>query len=148
MKRVLAIVGSLVLVAAGGVASSVVAGKAPASILTHTTGHSESVSTTVTTTVATTTETTTTTTPRPPRKVTLCHHTRSKKNPHVSISVSRNAVPAHVRHGDTPGPCTTASNIRKHSTKAHVRRNHKHMTLRAERIKELKAAKKKRGKGR
>jgi hypothetical protein len=37
-------------------------------------------------------------------KVTICH----KAGPHgkrVPITVSRNAVPAHLRHGDTMGPC-------------------------------------------
>jgi hypothetical protein len=43
-----------------------------------------------------------------PKKVTLCHKTRSKKNPFVTIRVSRNAVRAHLRHGDAVGPCSTA----------------------------------------
>lgn len=41
------------------------------------------------------------------RKVTICHHTGSKKNPTQTITVSENAVPAHQRHGDTIGPCPT-----------------------------------------
>jgi hypothetical protein len=44
-----------------------------------------------------------------PKKVTICHHTHSKKNPLVTIIVSRNAVPAHLRHGDTIGPCPTVA---------------------------------------
>jgi hypothetical protein len=44
-----------------------------------------------------------------PKKVTICHHTKSKKNPFVTIRVSRNAVKAHLRHGDTIGPCSTAT---------------------------------------
>ena len=48
---------------------------------------------------------------KPPRgtgyggKVTICHHTHSKKHPFHTITVSANAVPAHLRHGDTLGPC-------------------------------------------
>ena len=38
-------------------------------------------------------------------KVTMCHHTHSKKNPNVTITVSKNAVPAHLKHGDTMGAC-------------------------------------------
>lgn len=42
-----------------------------------------------------------------PKKVTICHRTGSKKNPFVTITVSRNAVPAHLRHGDRLGRCGT-----------------------------------------
>jgi hypothetical protein len=38
-------------------------------------------------------------------KVTICHHTGSKKNPFVTITVSENALDAHLAHGDTIGPC-------------------------------------------
>jgi hypothetical protein len=44
-----------------------------------------------------------------PKKVTICHHTHSKKNPFVTIRVSRNALKAHLKHGDTIGPCSTAT---------------------------------------
>lgn len=37
------------------------------------------------------------------KKVTLCH--KGKK----TISVGKAAVPAHLRHGDTVGPCTSAA---------------------------------------
>jgi hypothetical protein len=40
-----------------------------------------------------------------PEKVMICHHTHSAKNPFVTITVSRNALPAHEKHGDTVGPC-------------------------------------------
>jgi hypothetical protein len=39
------------------------------------------------------------------KKVTLCHHTGSKRHPYVTIRVSQRAVRAHLRHGDKFGPC-------------------------------------------
>jgi hypothetical protein len=59
-----------------------------------------------------------------PEKVTICHRTKSKKNPYVTIRVSRNAVPAHLRHGDGIGPCPTAS-----FTVCHKAKNGKQKTL-------------------
>jgi hypothetical protein len=59
-----------------------------------------------------------------PKKVTICHRTKSKKNPYVTIRVSRNAVPAHLRHGDGIGPCSRAIFTVCHKTK-----NGKHKTL-------------------
>lgn len=41
------------------------------------------------------------------RKVTICHHTHSKTNPYVTITIDDNALRTHLdRHGDTIGPCT------------------------------------------
>lgn len=43
----------------------------------------------------------------PEPKVTICHATGSEKNPYVEITVSQNAVDAHVAHGDIiPAPPT------------------------------------------
>jgi hypothetical protein len=52
-----------------------------------------------------------------PKKVTICHRTGSKKNPFVTITVSRNAVPAHLRHGDKVGPCGAQSFVVCHKSK-------------------------------
>jgi hypothetical protein len=38
-------------------------------------------------------------------KLTICHHTHSKKNKQVTIRISPNAWPAHLKHGDTQGAC-------------------------------------------
>jgi hypothetical protein len=43
-----------------------------------------------------------------PKKVIICHKTGSKKNPFRTIRVSRNAVKAHLKHGDSLEPCSTA----------------------------------------
>jgi hypothetical protein len=59
-----------------------------------------------------------------PKKVTICHRTKSKKNPYVTIRVSRNAVRAHLRHGDGIGPCPRAI-----FTVCHKAKNGKHKTL-------------------
>ena len=40
-------------------------------------------------------------------KVTICHHTGSKKHPWHQISISNRAVPAHLRHHDQMPPCPT-----------------------------------------
>ena len=53
-----------------------------------------------------------------PEKVTICHRTGSQKNPAVTIRVSRNALPAHLRHGDTIGPCAGQSFTICHKSKA------------------------------
>ena len=44
----------------------------------------------------------------PSSKVTICHHTHSQTNPFVTITVSQNALPAHLGHGDTVGACSAA----------------------------------------
>jgi hypothetical protein len=45
-----------------------------------------------------------------PERVTICHRTGSRRNPWVTITVSQSALPAHLRHGDTPGHCATRLN--------------------------------------
>jgi hypothetical protein len=67
-----------------------------------------------------------------PSKVTICHHTHSKTNPFVTITVSERALPAHLRHGDTTGPCpptststsTTAQESAKHAGMKPKHSNH------------------------
>jgi hypothetical protein len=54
------------------------------------------------------------------QKVTLCHHTHSKKHPTVTITVGAPAVKAHLKHGDTLGACPAvvpATNAKKHHGK-------------------------------
>jgi hypothetical protein len=38
-----------------------------------------------------------------PQKVTICHHAGPNKR--VTITISESALPAHLAHGDTIGPC-------------------------------------------
>jgi uncharacterized membrane protein YgcG len=38
-------------------------------------------------------------------KITICHHTHSRKHQFVQISVSVHSEHAHLRHGDTLGTC-------------------------------------------
>ena len=40
-------------------------------------------------------------------KVTICHKPGRKRKGGVTITVSRNALPAHMAHGDTMGACET-----------------------------------------
>jgi hypothetical protein len=51
------------------------------------------------------------------KKAIICHKTGSKKNPFRTIRVSRNAVKAHLRHGDSLGPCSTARFTVCHASK-------------------------------
>ena len=53
------------------------------------------------------------------QKVTICHHTHSTKHPFVTIRVSPNAVKAHMKHGDTVGPCASSTNKNKGKEKGH-----------------------------
>ncbi len=53
---------------------------------------------------ATTTASSGSTTTSSDKRVALCHKTGSKSNPWVKIVVSKNAVAAHLRHGDTLVP--------------------------------------------
>jgi hypothetical protein len=50
-------------------------------------------------------------------RVTLCHRTKSRKNPYRTIRVARSAVRAHLRHGDKRGPCARATFTVCHKTK-------------------------------
>jgi hypothetical protein len=50
-------------------------------------------------------------------KVTICHHTHSKKNPTVTITVSQSAWVHHFsKIGDTQGPCASSKSHHGKST--------------------------------
>src|ERR687894_449184 len=49
-------------------------------------------------------------------KQTICHRTGSTKNPNRTITVSQSAVPAHLSHGDTLGPCPTTTSTSTSTT--------------------------------
>jgi hypothetical protein len=52
------------------------------------------------------------------KKVTICHRTGPKKAPKFhTIRVSRNAVPAHLKHGDAIGACPNAVFTMCHTAK-------------------------------
>jgi len=44
-------------------------------------------------------------------RVTMCHHTGSKKHQWHLITISSSAVAAHQRHGDQMPPCPTTSTV-------------------------------------
>jgi hypothetical protein len=47
--------------------------------------------------------------PKPkPKKITICHHTKSKKHPWVTIRISVKAWKAYSKRGDILGKCTAA----------------------------------------
>jgi hypothetical protein len=96
VHRSLKVVVVTVLAAAGFAVASIASGSSVLGSDTTTTG----------TTATTTTTTPTTVTVTVPAKATICHRTGSGK--FVTITVSVNALFAHFKHGDTPGPCTTA----------------------------------------
>lgn len=47
-------------------------------------------------------------------KVTICHRTGSEKNPGVVITISRDALAAHLAHGDNVGACPPSLKARTH----------------------------------
>ena len=61
-------------------------------------GSSSSSSISTSTSISTTTTTTTTKTTPAPRKVTICHRTKSKKHPYLRRRVSGDALKAHMHH--------------------------------------------------
>jgi hypothetical protein len=81
-------------------------------------------------------------------KITICHHTKGKGGTHhVTISVSVRAWPAHQRHGDTMGPCSSQPNVATHSRTSHVKKFHPKRTLKAEQASEKKEKQEQKGKG-
>lgn len=60
-------------------------------------------------------------------KVTICHHTHSRKHPWVQITIDQSALQAHLQHGDTVPPCPIVSST-KHAKKHSVKHSTKHST--------------------
>jgi len=52
-------------------------------------------------------------------KITICHHTHSKKHPTVTIRISNKAWKAHQRHGDTMGACPAPTNAKHNNGQGH-----------------------------
>jgi hypothetical protein len=118
MKKFPIVLTVVALGAAGFAAASIAAGGHFVQMLT---GTGDTVTTPTVTVATTTTSTTTPTTTGEGggggRRVTLCHHTGSKKHPFHTITVDQHAVGAHLRHGDTPGACpTVAPVVKKHDS--------------------------------
>lgn len=85
-------------------------------------------------------------------KVAVCHHAPPPRSGqparrHKTLMLPPGAVAAHLRHGDTPGPCPTTNNVTRHSSAAHVKKFHPGKTLRAE-LKAQRGKGKGKGKGR
>ena len=53
-------------------------------------------------------------------KITICHHTHSKKHPTVTIRISNKAWKAHQRHGDTQGACPTPKKAKHDNGQGHA----------------------------
>jgi hypothetical protein len=117
------------LVVAGALTASAVAGLGPLrASQTTTTTVSVSTETATTTTVATATTTTTATTTAPPpvRRVTICHHRFTRTGTkHVTIRILRRPWSAHQRHGDSIGSCRTSTARKFHNKPGHKKKWHK-----------------------
>jgi hypothetical protein len=129
-QKLLTVLAFASLIAAGALAAGAVAGKGPSSVqqtVSSTTGSTTASTTTGTTTTVSTTTTTTTTTTPAPRKITICHHARTKKGfvKHVTIRINRTTWPGHKKHGDSIGACNTAYAKKFHSRPTHIKKFHR-----------------------
>jgi hypothetical protein len=57
-------------------------------------------------------------------RVQICHRTHSWKHPWWAITVSSRALKAHLRHGDTLPPCSTAPASKRKHGKGHGHGKH------------------------
>jgi hypothetical protein len=53
------------------------------------------------------------------KKVTICHHTHSKKHPFETITIGAKAAAKHLKHGDTLGACPTTTTTGTTTTTKH-----------------------------
>lgn len=71
-------------------------------------------------------------------RVTICHRTKSRKNPYRTIRVAPSAVRAHLRHGDKRGSCANARFAVCHQLKGTKTKRGKKVTVRVKGLTKLK----------
>ena len=105
MRKTIVLAVATVLLATAGFAGASIATGSGIAGLSDTATRTATVTVTVTTTTATTTTT--------QRRVTICHRTKSKRRPFVTLRINVSALAGHLRHGDHLGRCTGKEKVKK-----------------------------------